>query len=95
MAVGDGSLETRLTSKPNLVLDMCDSYLLKANKLDTAPISLYPDVPSILHSLRESRVQVAAASRTDTPDLARKALKLLKVPPMVHAAETFFDRLVI
>ena len=58
-------------------------------------ISLYPDVPSILHSLRESRVQVAAASRTHTPDLARKALKLLKVPPTGHAAETFFDRLVI
>ena len=58
-------------------------------------ISLYPDVPSILHSLRESKVQVAAASRTVTPGLARKALKLLKVPPTGHAAETFFDQLVI
>ena len=27
--------------------------------------------------------------------MARKALKLLKVPPTGHAAETFFDRLVI
>lgn len=38
---------------------------------------------------------MAAASRTHTPDLARKALKLLKVPPTGAPAETFFDHLVI
>ena len=50
---------------------------------------------SILHDLRESQVQIAAASRTHTPDLARKALKLLKVPPSADPAEKFFDHLVI
>jgi hypothetical protein len=31
------------------------------------------------------------ASRTDTPSLALKALKFLKMPPTGAPAETFFD----
>lgn len=52
-------------------------------------------MPSILHNLRESKILVAAASRTETPDLARKALKLLKLPPTGQSADTFFDHLII
>jgi magnesium-dependent phosphatase 1 len=58
-------------------------------------IAFYPDVPSILHNLQESKILVGAASRTDTPDLARKALKLLKVPPSGNTADSFFDHIVI
>ncbi|KAI9741341.1 MAG: hypothetical protein M1834_003058 [Cirrosporium novae-zelandiae] len=42
--------------------------------------SFYTDVPQILSSLRQKNIQVAAASRTHAPDLARDMLKLLHVP---------------
>jgi magnesium-dependent phosphatase 1 len=80
--------------KLNTVLDRLYIFL-SFNIRYNDSISFYPDVPSILHSLRESQVTVAAASRTQTPGLARKALKLLKVPPTEAPAETFFDHLVI
>lgn len=41
----------------------------------------YPAVPSLLTSLRSNAVTVAAASRTDTPDLARDMARLLTIDP--------------
>ncbi|KAH9940030.1 magnesium-dependent phosphatase-1 [Epithele typhae] len=65
-------------------------------------ISFYRDVPEILHRLKEAGVVIAACSRTHTPDLARRALRLLLVPPAAghkHEAPTpaieFFDQLEI
>ncbi|KAJ7226816.1 magnesium-dependent phosphatase-1 [Mycena pura] len=43
-------------------------------------IDFYADVPGLLRRLRAAGVLVAACSRTDTPDLARQALALLRVP---------------
>ncbi|KIJ62457.1 hypothetical protein HYDPIDRAFT_114579 [Hydnomerulius pinastri MD-312] len=43
-------------------------------------IEFYNDVPEILRSLNEAAVCVAAASRTQAPELARKALRLIKIP---------------
>ncbi|KAI0704642.1 magnesium-dependent phosphatase-1 [Earliella scabrosa] len=65
-------------------------------------IAFYRDVPEILHRLREAGVTIAACSRTHAPDLARKALGLLLVPPPAGhknasptAAVQFFDQLEI
>ncbi|KAJ8092064.1 hypothetical protein PM082_024304 [Marasmius tenuissimus] len=56
-------------------------------------ISLYKDVPHILHRLRDSGVRIAVASRSTTPALARQALELLLVPPSLetgaHASSEF------
>ncbi|KAI0643429.1 magnesium-dependent phosphatase-1 [Trametes meyenii] len=61
-------------------------------------IAFYRDVPEILHRLREGSVTIAACSRTSAPDLARRALSLLLVPPPAgHKGEaptpaiSFFD----
>ncbi|KAI0367100.1 magnesium-dependent phosphatase-1 [Pilatotrama ljubarskyi] len=65
-------------------------------------ICFYRDVPEILHRLREGGVVIAACSRTHAPDLARRALNLLLVPPPAgHQGEsptpaaTFFDQMEI
>jgi len=67
-------------------------------------VSLYPDVPQILHRVRSAGVVVAACSRTTATVLAREALSLLLVPPMtggddddspVMPAIKFFDQLEI
>ena len=68
---------------------------LKSNNRHGDAISFYDDVPSILHHLRDSNITVAAASRTHTPDLARTALRLLRVPPTAQAAHNFFNHLII
>jgi len=41
--------------------------------------SFYSEVPDLLQELRAKGVKIAAASRTQTPDLAREMLKLLLV----------------
>lgn len=41
--------------------------------------AFYSDVPSILFSLRERGIKVAAASRTSAPDLGREMLRLLHI----------------
>ncbi|KAJ3751581.1 magnesium-dependent phosphatase-1 [Lentinula raphanica] len=46
-------------------------------------ISFYKHVPQILRRLRFAGVTIAAASRTSAPTLARSALNLLLVPPIV------------
>ncbi|CAK5278207.1 unnamed protein product [Mycena citricolor] len=43
-------------------------------------IDFYPDVRAILRRLRADGVFVAACSRTHAPDLALRALNLLRVP---------------
>ncbi|ETW82029.1 hypothetical protein HETIRDRAFT_418029 [Heterobasidion irregulare TC 32-1] len=65
-------------------------------------ISFYHDVPQILHRLQSAGVIVAACSRTSAPELARKALSLLLVPPRagdkhgpVKPAIEFFDQMEI
>jgi len=70
----------------------CVPYLMARRK---GKISFYPDVPSILQQLRQLNILVGVASRTDTPDLARKALGLLKLPPNGETAHSFFDHLEI
>ncbi|KAL2887078.1 Magnesium-dependent phosphatase 1 [Ceratocystis lukuohia] len=42
--------------------------------------ALYREVPSILHALSRAGIQLAVASRTSAPELAREMLKLLHVP---------------
>ncbi|KAF5319346.1 hypothetical protein D9619_008481 [Psilocybe cf. subviscida] len=74
-------------------------------------ISLYADVPDILHGIRarglpignevdsdNSKIIIAACSRTHAPDLASDCMELLLVPPSIeHAIPTptpmieFFD----
>jgi magnesium-dependent phosphatase 1 len=43
-------------------------------------LAFYHEVPSVLHSLREHGVKVAAASRTSAPDLGKEMLRLLHIP---------------
>lgn len=47
----------------------------------------YNDVPSILYTLKEKGIIVAAASRTHAPDLGRKMLNLLLVPTPKRASK--------
>ncbi|CAG8961626.1 hypothetical protein HYFRA_00006163 [Hymenoscyphus fraxineus] len=42
--------------------------------------AFYREVPSILYSLRDRGIKVAAASRTSAPDLGREMLRLLHIP---------------
>jgi len=56
---------------------------------------LYADVPLLLHRLAEQKVHLALCSRTQTPDLARDALRKLRVAPSGKAAIDFFDTLEI
>ncbi|TFK51172.1 magnesium-dependent phosphatase-1 [Heliocybe sulcata] len=65
-------------------------------------IEFYHEVPQILHRLRSADVTIAACSRTSAPDLARRALQLLLVPPRAgdkHDSPTpaieFFDQMEI
>ncbi|KZT30035.1 magnesium-dependent phosphatase-1 [Neolentinus lepideus HHB14362 ss-1] len=65
-------------------------------------IEFYREVPQILHRLRAADVTIAACSRTSAPDLARRALQLLLVPPRAgenHGSPTpaieFFDQMEI
>ncbi|EIW52525.1 magnesium-dependent phosphatase-1, partial [Trametes versicolor FP-101664 SS1] len=65
-------------------------------------ISFYRHVPEIFHRLREAGVLIAACSRTSAPDLARRALNLLLVPPPAGhkgasptPAVQFFDQMEI
>ncbi|KAJ7493570.1 magnesium-dependent phosphatase-1 [Mycena latifolia] len=44
------------------------------------PVEFYPDVAGILRRLRDQGVLLAACSRTHAPDMARQALRLLRVP---------------
>ena len=81
--------------KLNIVLDRYTPSIRWLTFRHNDKISFYQDVPSILHNLKETKIPVAAASRTHTPHLARKALNLLKVPPTGKPADTFFDHLVI
>ncbi|KAI9846245.1 MAG: hypothetical protein M1837_004234 [Sclerophora amabilis] len=55
--------------------------------------AFYSDVPRILHDARTHGIKVAAASRTQTPNVARDLLKLLHVPPTGKRALDFFDNL--
>lgn len=53
--------------------------------------SFYPDVTAVLHSLPSAGVQLAVASRSTAPELAREMLKILHVhppppPSSAHAA---------
>ncbi|KAF7344552.1 Magnesium-dependent phosphatase-1 [Mycena sanguinolenta] len=63
------------------------------------PVEFYSDVPGILRRLRDQGVFIAACSRTHAPDMARQALKLLRVagnddePP--QPAIELFDNLQI
>ncbi|KAL0568951.1 hypothetical protein V5O48_013019 [Marasmius crinis-equi] len=57
------------------------STLNEIRDRDGQPISLYKDVPEILHRLKKAGVKIAVASRSTTPELAKRALELLLVPP--------------
>lgn len=46
----------------------------------------YPDVASLLVSLRQANIIIAAASRTETPDVARQMLSMLSVPSESESA---------
>ncbi len=48
----------------------------------------YPDIPSILYSAHARSLPLALASRTHTPDLAAKMLRLLHVPTPAAASPT-------
>jgi len=65
-------------------------------------VSLYHDVPQILHRLRSENVVIAACSRASAAVLARQALSLLLMPPkegdpnsQTMPAIKFFDQLEI
>ncbi|EGN97672.1 hypothetical protein SERLA73DRAFT_184473 [Serpula lacrymans var. lacrymans S7.3] len=66
------------------------------------PIEFYPDVPAILHRLRDAGVVVAACSRTHAPTVAREALSLIQIPSKpgsdpatVKSAISYFGQLEI
>jgi len=63
------------------------------------PISFYPHVPEILHTLKELSLIVAICSRTGATEVAHQALSNLRVPPSHtkpdganRAAILFFDQ---
>ncbi|CAG8979996.1 hypothetical protein HYALB_00005169 [Hymenoscyphus albidus] len=60
--------------------------------------AFYREVPSILYSLRDRGIKVAAASRTSAPDLGREMLRLLHIPDpdgKKKKAIEYFDHLEI
>ncbi|KAK9474193.1 magnesium-dependent phosphatase-1, partial [Dipodascopsis tothii] len=67
----------------------CDTHIsppVKKHGTDNAVVdkhgrsmAFFPDVESVISELRTRGIQVAAASRTDTPLVAKKMLKLLTV----------------
>ncbi|KAI3403953.2 hypothetical protein KGF56_003220 [Candida oxycetoniae] len=54
-------------------------------------LSFYPHVESIIQELVENNVKIIGASRTATPEVAKKILSLLKINN--RAAITYFDTL--
>ncbi|KAJ7143338.1 magnesium-dependent phosphatase-1 [Mycena crocata] len=58
-------------------------------------VEFYSDVPAILRRLRDQGVLLAACSRTHAPDMARQALRLLRISgedePAQPAIELFDD----
>ncbi|KAK5113845.1 hypothetical protein LTR62_003229 [Meristemomyces frigidus] len=57
-----------------------------------ASYGFYPDVASILASLKDNNILIGAASRTGTPDLARQMLGMLSIPGTeVRKATDMFD----
>lgn len=57
--------------------------------------TFYAEVPKILQDARAKSLLVAAASRTQAPDLARDMLKLLYLAPANKKALDYFDYLQI
>ncbi|GAA96508.1 uncharacterized protein L969DRAFT_95027 [Mixia osmundae IAM 14324] len=61
------------------------------------PLSFYDHVPALLTQLRDSKIHVAACSRTSAPTVARQALTQLLMPHPVspRSAIEYFDTLEI
>lgn len=67
-------------------------YFLKNDKiLDSygLHIQLYPEVLKILTELTKRGKQIAVASRTSAPSIARELMKLLNVTPFIHYQEIY------
>lgn len=56
-----------------------------------AHIRIYHDVPAILESLKLQQKQIAIASRTTSPKIARELMKIFGIKPYIDYEEIFPD----